>query len=253
MRFTPTAFFGGQLGPTFIATAQGASSGSFISGGIDYGFIKFSSGSYTLNVNSGAEVDLLLVGGGAAGDRTGGGGGGVFQSSTRLYKGTYTVIAGRGGTSGSLAVSSSISANGIRYEALPGSITGSSGQPTSFAAGANSDCGGSNLAGGGGASAAQNGFNSTCTPSIVGGNGGQGLTLNFDGTSSVYASGGGGRGRATAGGLASGGAGGTNAGNGGSFVAAATSAINGFGGGGGGGYTSVGSGGHGVVIIRYRR
>jgi hypothetical protein len=97
----------------------------------------------------------------------------------------------------------------------------------------------------------QTGSDARCIPSSTGGNGGEGLTYNMDGTASVYGSGGGGRGRATPGGFASGGSGGTNAGNGGSFVAAATSAIANFGGGGGGGYGSVGNGGSGVVIIRY--
>ena len=169
-------------------------------------------------------------------------------------KSESVTIVGLGGISGNSGQSSSIANDGFKFEALGGGINdlGISGTPTAFSGGLSLSCGGTNAPGGGGGSSKQNGFDSACSPAIVGGNGGEGLIFSLDGTPNVYGSGGGGRGRATAGGFASGGSGGTNAGNGGSFPAAATSATNGFGGGGGGGYTTVGNGGSGTIIIRYK-
>ena len=248
MRFTPTAFIGSQAGTlSFI----GGVSGSYTSGGINYGFNKFTT-SGTLTVGSNTDVDILVVGGGASGGQTGGGGGGVLYNSIRLYKGTYNVTVGGSVVSGSNGQSSSIAAYGYNYLAMGGEAGGNSGQPTSNLPGASFSCGGGNSPGGGGGSAATSGSDATCTPSSIGGNGANGLTYNMDGTASVYGSGGGGRGRATPGGFASGGSGGTNAGSGGSFPAFATSAINGFGGGGGGSYDGRGGGASGVVIVRYR-
>ncbi len=245
MRFTPTSFLGQTTSGLVLS---GGLSGSYTSGGINYEFQKFTSNG-ELVVGRNVDVEMLIVGGGAAGDRTGGGGGGVNYTSTRLYKGNYTVtVAAASSTNG---YSSSIANSGFNYVAYGGAFTGSSGTPTSFAPGANTNCGGSDLPGGGAGGASQTGSNATCTPSATGGNGGQGLTYNLDGTASVYGSGGGGRGRATPGGFASGGSGGTNAGNGGSFVAFATSGINGYGAGGGGAYSAPGSGSSGIIILRY--
>lgn len=245
MRFTPIAFLGSQVG---TVSATGGTVGTYTSGGVNYKYHKFTSnGSFA--VTTGGDVEMLIVGAGAGGSRTGGGGGGVNYVSTRIYKGTYNVIVGNGGAGN--GESSSFETNGLRYNALGGATTGSSGQPTAFAPGTDSNCGGPDLPGGGGGSSAQTGSNATCVPQATGGNGGEGLTFDLDGTARVYGSGGGGRGRATPGGFASGGAGGTNAGSGGSFVAFATSGVNGFGGGGGGSYGTVGNGGSGVVIIRY--
>lgn len=246
MKFTPFSFVGS------VATKGnlvGGITGSYTSGGINYTFNKITA-STDLIVPSSLDVDIMIVGGGAAGDRTGGGGGGVYYNSLRLYKGTYRVTVG--GESTGNGNSSSVANAGFRYEALGGTTTGTSGAPTSFAAGDNTSCGGSDLPGGGGGSAAANGLSASCVNNNYGGDGGQGLTYALDNVAAVYGSGGGGRGRATPGSFADGGTGGTNAGNGGSFPAAATNATNGYGGGGGGGYSGVvGKGGSGVVIIRY--
>jgi len=251
MRFTPFAFSGTQLGQYVSAT--GGITGTYTSGSVNYKYHKFT-GNGTFSVATGGSMEILIVGGGATGARTGGGGGGVLYLSQRIYKGTYQVTVGNGGVSGSVvAGTSALSASGYLYQALGGDNTGSSGQPTNYIAGANTECGGSDLPGGGGGGASQSGSNATCVPQATGGNGGQGLTYDLDGTATVYGSGGGGRGRATPGGFASGGTGGTNAGNGGSFVAFATSGVANTGGGGGGSYTGpVGFGGSGVVIIRYQ-
>jgi len=266
MRFTPTAFYGSQLGQTLVATLSGAgaTSGSFTSGGINYGYIKFTSGSYTLNVTTGAEIDMLIVGGGAGGSvisaqgSKGGGGGGVYTTTTRLYKGSYSVLVGAGGSVNNNGISSSISAYGYNYYAEGGNSTGEQGIPIGYPAGMDGPVcsGGLDFGHGGGGGAAASGSNGFCSGANVGqgGAGGEGLTYNFDGTPSVYGSGGGGGGGILVGG--NGGAGGTNAGNGGGFSTGPTNAINGYGGGGGGEASTntggAGTGGHGIVIIRYR-
>jgi hypothetical protein len=265
MRFTPFTFVGSQqLGTFNFDTPAGATTGTFSSGGVDYGYVKFTSGSYTLNVTTGAEIDMLIVGGGGGGrvDGTtvagvGGGGGGVYYSEIRLYKGNYNVFVGAGGAQNITGISSSISSYGIYYSAEGGNNVGTSGLPQSNSPGANSgNCGGSNnTAGGGGGGASATGSSAFCPPSNKpdGANGGEGLSYNMDGTPSVYGSGGGGGSAANA--FAQGGIGGTNAGNGASYNTTATNAVNGFGGGGGGERAGnpgqAGSGGHGIIILRY--
>lgn len=265
MRFTPFTFVGSQQLGTFGFEASGGTTGTFSSGGIDYSYLKFTSGSYTLNVTTGAEVDLLIVGGGAAGivngtaGSKGGGGGGVYVATTRLYKGKYNVSVGGGSIPDASASGSYITAYGLSYAAGGGSRTGEQGSPNNYPPGSNGPVcsGGADKGNGGGGGAAASGSNGFCSfPANrgQGGGGGEGLTYNFDGTPSVYGSGGGGGGGVGVG--ANGGGGGTNAGNGGGYSFGPTSAINGFGGGGGGEASSntggAGSGGHGVIIIRYR-
>ena len=264
MRFTPFTFVGSQQFGTFAFDASGGTTGTFSSGGIDYNYLKFTAGSYTLNVTTGAEIDLLMVGGGGGGRidggtiaGQGGGGGGIYYSETRLYKGTYNVVVGTGGAQNVSGISSSISSYGISYIAGGGSNLGTSGEPQSNSPGANTgNCGGgATSAGGGGGGASATGSSAFCPPSNIpnGANGAEGLTFNFDGTPSVYGSGGGGGSAFAPGGI--GGIGGTNAGNGAGYSTFATNAINNFGGGGGGeraGNPAVaGSGGDGIIILRY--
>jgi hypothetical protein len=262
MRFTPTAFLGSSLGTTLIATAEGATSGSFTSGSINYAYIKFTTGSYTLNVTTGAPVDLLIVGGGGGGFTgstnagQGGGGGGIYYSEARLYKGIYNVVVGAGGAANVTGSNSYVSAYGISYNVFGGSNDGTSGFPQSNIPGTNIVCAGlNNSAGGGGGSAVATGSSTFCPGNNRpdGGAGAEGVTYNMDGTPSVYASGGGGGSAANA--FAQGGNGGTNAGKGASYNTTAINAIDGFGGGGGGERAGnpqqAGSGGHGTIIIRY--
>jgi hypothetical protein len=265
MRFTPTAFIGSAIGGSLVATATGAESGSFISGGINYGFFKFG-GAGTLTVGTGANVDILLVGGGGGGNtgsvatatiQIGGGGGGVNIVSTRLLRGTYTITVGNGGTANENGQTTSLTGYNLNYNVGGGRADGVSGAPQFTSAGTSiGNCGGSNnSAGAGGGGAFATGSSPTCAPSNIpnGANGGEGLTYNFDGTPSVYGSGGGGGSAANA--FAQGGNGGTNAGKGASYNTTATNATNGFGGGGGGeraGNTNqAGTGGSGILIIRY--
>jgi hypothetical protein len=256
MRFTPFSFMG-AIGGSLVATAVGAQSGSFTSGGINYGFFEFTTGSTTLNISTGANVDILLVGGGAGSQgQTGGGGGGVNVISTRLLRGAYTINVGTGSISNVVGGPTSLTGYNINY-VVSGGQFGASGTPQSNAAGLSSgECGGLyNTAGGGGGGASQTGSSAFCPPSNIpdGANGGQGLTYNFDGTPSVYGSGGGGGSAFNA--FAQGGVAGTNGGNGASYNTNAASGSNGFGGGGGGERAnspgSGGRGGHGTLIIRY--
>jgi hypothetical protein len=263
MRFTPTSFLGASIGGSLIATANGATSGSFTSGGFNYGFLEFPIGSTTLDITTGANVDILLVAGGGGGFTgslnagNGGGGGGVSIVSTRLLRGTYNVIVGEGGTANEDGKPTSLSSYGLNYFVSGGFANGTSGEPQLNSPGTNiGNCGSSGTsAGGGGGSAAATGSTPFCPENNIpnGANGGQGLTYNFDGTASVYGSGGGGGGGTRA--FSGGGFGGTNAGDGAGFNTPSTNAINGFGGGGGGDRAgnpnAGGSGGHGTLIIRY--
>jgi hypothetical protein len=263
MRFTPTAFMGSGIGGELIATTIGATSGSFTSGSINYRFIKFATGSFNLNVVGGANVDILFVAGGGGGYTgslgagNGGGGAGVDVVSARLLRGNYNVIVGEGGTSNENGKPTALSAYNLLYYVSGGRADGTSGFPQFNAPGSDISCAGSNnSAGGGGGSAAETGSSAFCPGNNRpnGANGGQGLTYNFDGTASVYGSGGGGGSAANA--FAGGGTGGTNAGNGAGYNTEATNATNGFGGGGGGDRAgnpnAGGRGGNGVLIIRYQ-
>lgn len=262
MRFTPTAFIGSAIGGSLVATATGAESGSFTSGGINYGFFKFTTGSATLTISTGANLDILLVGGGGGGFTgsanagNGGGGGGVNLVSTRLLRGSYTINVGTGGTPNENGQSTTLTGYNLVYTGGFGRADGVSGAPQSNINGDNVSCAGlNNSAGGGGGGASQTGSSAFCPGNNIpnGANGGEGLTYNFDGTASVYGSGGGGGSAANP--FAQGGGGGTNAGNGASYNGNAGNAINGFGGGGGGdraGNPNVGArGGNGTLIIRY--
>lgn len=261
MRFTPTAFMGAGIGSSLIATAIGATSGSFTSGSTNYGYIKFETGSFNLDVAGGANVDILLVAGGGGGYTGsiiagfGGGGGGVDVVSTRLLRGTYNITVGAGGTSNENGKPTALSSYNLLYYVSGGRADGTSGYPQFNSPGSNQGCGGSTDGGGGGGSAAGIGSNAYCNASNIayGGNGAEGLTYNFDGTPSVYGSGGGGGGSTQP--FSQGGTGGTNAGRGANYNSDATNAINGFGGGGGGerdgNPQQAGRGGNGVLIIRY--
>lgn len=263
MRFTPTGFVGSSVGTSLIATATGAQSGSFISGGINYGFLEFTTGSASLSIAIGANVDILLVGGGGGGRidglapaGNGGGGGAVRIVSTRLLRGDYTISVGTGGTANGDGQSTTLTGYNLLYTAGFGRADGVSGDPQFNAPGNNIQCTvQNNTGGGGGGSSAMTGSNAYCNGSNLayGGAGGEGLTYNFDGTASIYGSGGGGGSSTSA--FAQGGAGGTNAGVGASYNTTASNAINGFGGGGGGeraGNTNqAGTGGNGTLIIRY--
>ena len=222
-------------------------------------------------------------GGGAGGFRTTvgtSGGGASAESPISVATGTYNILVGAGGAglpgvaeadgnNGSNSVFSTITAIGGGGGAKPDGIgldggsgggggfhyvstyAGGSGTANQGYAGG-SGATGSNFYGGGGGGASAAGTNgSTGNPT-----GGAGLTNSITGTSITYAGGGGG-GKANAGSGAAGGSG--VGGTGGTPNVKPTSGVINTGSGGGGArtdagynqYAPTGSGGSGVVIIRY--
>ena len=230
-------------------------------------------------------VDYLVVAGGGGGGAyaagAGGGGGGFVTGNTVLYSKAHTVIVGAGGTGGTWATTAatnggnssvfSITAiggghGGQGWTASPGGVGGSGGGTGGFDGNGNTNLTGgavNNYAGqgrkggagkgvgindgsgggGGGANAVGgDGNNST------GGDGGAGRESAISGSTVTYAGGGGGsryQGAGGVGGAGGGGAGGNPPGNG--------TTNTGGGGGGSRGLDAVlgGSGGSGIVIIRY--
>ena len=269
-------------------TATGGTITSYTDGGITYDVHTFT-GSGTFNVTGGGSVDYLIVGGGGGGGGgTGGGGGagGFVTGTTTVTDSTaYTITIGAGGaggranaspfrgTNGSDSIFAGVTAfggggGGSNYPATPppgltdpsvggsgGGGSGASGRPGASGTSLQGNAGGSannwggpySAGGGGGAGAAGANANSSST----GANGGAGLSSSITGTAKFYAGGGGG-------GMfdgSTGGSGGVGGGGNGGKPSAPTSGAANTGGGGGGqqqNQTGVaGSGGSGVVIIRF--
>ena len=214
-------------------------------------------------------------GGGAGGLRstvTATGGGGSLESPLSLTATAYTVTIGAGGavsTNGSNSVFGSItSTGGGQGAAWTGNgTTGGSGGGASNYAGTTSGAGTTNQGyrggnysgsysspygspGGGGAGATGGDMGSGAVQPT---NGGAGVAVSISGTSVTYAGGGGGGSYETrsSGGL--GGSGGGGAGANGPANGTAGTANTGGGGGGEGGFgsTDPGTGGSGIVIVRY--
>lgn len=224
------------------------------------------------------EVEYLVIGGGGGGGATnagnagGGGAGGYIESIKSVVAGTpYTVNIGSGGgsyTNGSNSVFDNITAlgggKGGYYNLIAAGVGGSGGgggQTSGLgAAGTASQgyAGGrsgavSGYGGGGGGGAGEIGSNSYGTNSREGGYGGDGITSSITGTPITRAGGGAGssHGSATQG-TPQGGLGGGGNGHYGAAAATNGSPNTGGGGGGGGENIATGSGGSGIVIIRYR-
>ena len=223
-------------------------------------------------------------GGGAGGMRctvTATGGGGSVESALSLSAQAYTVIVGAGGaagintssagTAGSNSVFSSITSTGGGSGGLANSDTattggsgggggtaynGKAGTSNQGYAGGNGTASSNAAGGGGGAGAA--GANGT---SGQGGNGGNGVATSISGSSITYGGGGGGAGGALGsstagtGGAGGGGAGGYHHPSTSSGLNATSGTVNRGGGGGGGSVDTYsgtpGSGGSGIVIVRY--
>lgn len=242
--------------------------------------VEFYDGSAWTALESGLPAfEFLVVGGGAGGDNTGGGGGGAggfWAGTAYLQAGTVTITVGAGGAA-------AVRGNPSRFAEIQGvgGGDGSQGAIAPVLAGqfgaSGGGAGGSNTVGaatiggesispqgndggdgvrlapssirgggGGGASAAG-------ADGVTSGNGGNGQSSSITGSSVTYAGGGGGGSETLTQG--SGGTGG--GGNGGKYVSSGVdtpSAQNGTantGGGGGGGYNTRGSGGSGIVILKY--
>lgn len=259
-----------------------------ITGGYKYHVFR-SSGQLTVAQPGWAEVLVVGGGGGAGVNRAGGGGaGGLVAASTILQSGPYSVVVGAGGATQTnsngtqSSIGNVIAAGGGfgGYDDFPsggnggsggggmasgsgsgGSGTGISGQGNNGGAGVVSNSAGGG--GGGGAGAA-----GSAGSASAGGNGGIGSSAfsawgAATGTGQLssglyYFAGGGGGGKNSSGTAGTGGLGGGGNGQVGSGTSSTPGAAGtGGGGGGGGGTTGVvsgsatGTGGSGIVIVRY--
>lgn len=149
-------------------SASSSLQGTFVSGGVQYGFHRIiSSGSFEV-FNGSLQAQLLVVGGGggggtvSAGNASGGGGGGQVKyfPTQQFYAGTYNIVIGAGGAEGGgIGGTTTITGPGVSVSSIggSGSITttgGTSGDGFSGGTG----CSNVKVGGGGGGSrgAAQN-------------------------------------------------------------------------------------------------
>jgi len=226
--------------PTF--NAVGGNISYYTSNGVAYTVHTFLSGTSTFAVFSTSTVDILLVGAGASGTSNGPGGqygaggnaGQVLTTSTTLNIGQCIVTVGQGGAgnqTGSFAAGGNTSIVGTINILIASTATGATS--------------------GGGADGAGGGLGASGTRNVN--SGGPGVANNYATTVSTYYGGGGGA--YTAGYGAGNGSGGI--GGGGGAGVSATPNTGGGGGGSGDGYSSggsyypSGSGGSGIVVIRY--
>lgn len=264
-----------QLKPTFVATGGSVST----SGGFNYHAFT-SSGTFTVNAGSSTVEVLVVAGGGGGGYDLGGGGGAgglIYNASYAVTAGSYSVTVGAGGansgasnvngSNGSNSVFGSLTAigggGGGSYPAPTTGSSGGSGGGGGSTTGSGTVAGGSGTAGqgnaggagvrgfsdgnygvtGGGGGAGQAGFNGD-NQNGKGGNGLQYTQFASWGAPAGWFAGGGG-GASDSGGAV--GAGGSGGGGSGSGVAGTANT----GGGGAGANLTSGSGGSGIVIIRY--
>jgi hypothetical protein len=248
-----------------VATTALIASGGTVSTITGYKIHTFTS-SGSLVVSQGCTAEILIVASGGNGATSGGGGGGgggiLYNPSKLLTSGTYTVIVGGGGGSnssfgtmvaiggGSGSGQAGGSGGGQGHQSPSNPIGALSTQPSADGMGYGNAGGGHTYvnpypSGGGGGAGGPGGidaFNSTGRDGFAG----PGKKFGLSGTTTYYSGGGGGGyyygGPSNAGGLGGGGATGVN--NGGANT----------GGGGGGGATvglNAGTGGSGIVIVRY--
>ncbi len=274
------------LGTTPVIAPK-ASGGNIIATDGTYWYHAFlSSGSFVPQVGLTADV-LVIAGGGGGGNNRGGGGGagGVLSfSSQALVNGTnYPCAVGAGGP-GAPAGTNARGTNGVdsQFSALTlvkgggagggivgtqsgntggsgggAGVGGTAGANTSGQGSAGGEDTGQSAGGGGGATAA----GSTAPSTSAGGNGGQGtssfsswgsVTLTGQNVSGTYIYAGGGGGGTYPGSFqSSGGQGGGGNGGASSTSASAGTANTGGGGGGSGELNAGGTGGSGIIIVRY--
>jgi hypothetical protein len=284
---TTASLYGLAAVGTTPTIAPKASGGNITTDGTYWIHTFTSSGTFTPLSNLTCDYLVVAGGGGGGVNSAGGGGAGGFRTSIggsplSALAQSYTITVGAGGAgsstnsgygnSGTNSTFSTITSagggggSGYGIGTAGGSGGGGGGGPT-FAGGAGNtpsvspsqgNNGGSCIAGGsgggGGGGAGAVGQDGSLSPiSQKGGNGGNGSANTITGSSVTYAGGGGGAGGVN-GGTDTAGAGGT--GGGGTGKTAGIPATNGttnLGGGGGGGWynETAGSGGSGVVIIRY--
>ena len=236
-------------------------------------------------------ADILVVAGGGAGGTPKGGGGGAggltYRSGQTLTPGSYTIVVGAGGTSatatdgtgggnsmftgGTVAITTIGGGGGAHFSTGSATSGGSGGGGAASAAGGTGVSGQGNsggagygaagnagygAGGGGGAGAAGESGGYRGYYYSGGGRGGMGVLNSITGTAQYYAGGGGGGSTGSnsvaTGGLGGGGAGGCDYNN----TVAAASGVALTGGGGGGASDDgvlAGSGGSGVVYVKYLR
>jgi len=260
--------------------------------GTDYYYIKFKSGSTSVNVLNNITVDILIVGGGGSGGYDGGGGGGggevKYITNYTLVTNIYTFIIGEGGSQNSQDGNNTIIRNDTTdiiiagggggggnkgYSGKTGTgggggggghendLSHTGGIPTSpslsgYGAGGRSTNGGG---GGGGYNIPnKNGTSGTDNYGGIAGNGGSGIDIDINGINIGYGGGGAGGNYNSDGGSA------THGGGAGGGISR-KNGINGIpntgGGGGGSGNASsdstpagtVGLGGSGVIIIKINK
>jgi hypothetical protein len=270
--------------------ASGGTESTYTAGGLSYKSHTFTS-SGTFVVEGQGDIDIMIVAGGAAGgghggnDGSGGGGAGgmVVQTGVSAAPGTYNVIIGAGGgatggaTRGNNGSNSSVSLSGA-ITAIGGGGGGSetSGARIGKDGGSGGGAGGYGVKAGGLGTNGQGNNGGPCTGPGDGGGGGKGAAGNSGttgtggagsgnafrtGSNIDYAGGGGGSGDQRNSRGSGGGAGGSGGGGAGSNATSGSTPGNGSvntGGGGGGaagqnyaGATVSGSGGSGIVVIRY--
>lgn len=283
MTLSTSYFVAGSTFSLYGIASSGAgakATGGIVTSDANYYYHTFlASGTFTPTQSLTADYLVVAGGGGAGGSNGGGGGAGGLRSTVTATGGGgsletplsltatgYTVTVGAGGAglaasgngaAGSNSVFSTITSTGGGYgaggSANAAGGTGGSGGGGTYDSGAGGTrttnqgfAGGtgggvSNVGGGGGGGAGVAG--SAPTVAGVGGAGGNGVATVVSGSSVTYAGGGGGHGGS------GGGAGGTGGGGAGSISGTANT------GGGGGGWngTVVGSGGSGIVIVRYAK
>jgi hypothetical protein len=241
--FTPFA----GLTCDYLVVAGGGGGGVNAAGGGGAGGYRTSIGGSSLSVS--AQNYLITVGAGGAGSSTNSVSG---NSGTNSTFSTITSSGGGGGGAASVGTAGGSGGGGGGGSSYAG---GAGNTPsTSPSQGNNGGASVSAGGGGGGGGAGVVGQNASSSPiSQKGGNGGNGSANTITGSSVTYAGGGGGAGGVN-GGTDTAGAGGTGGGGTGKTAGiAATNGTTNLGGGGGGGWfnETAGSGGSGVVIIRY--
>jgi hypothetical protein len=180
----------------------------------------------TFSVAKGGQVEALVVAGGGGGGGSNGGGGGGENTNA------FPTIGSSGGGGNGYTVTTMKGTNGVI------------GLGNSGGNGLNSGSG--IYSGGGGGGYSSSGSNAVYA---IRGSGGSGLSSTYSGVYQTYAGGGGGGGVNSSGGIGIDGGGngsGTN-----TVLGQSAPANRGGGGGGGGNNTAGGSGGSGIVIIRY--
>jgi hypothetical protein len=221
---------GNSIASNSVVQTPWSATGGTISTSGSYRIHRFNSSSnFTVTGQTLPSVEYLIVGGGGAGGSwygDGGSGNTFLTGTTTAAPGVNPVVVGGGGAGGG---NGTYGVGGTSSSALSFTDTGAGG-------GGGGQAGGSGAGGGG--------------QGQTGGNGGPGLTSSITGTSTFYAAGGAGSDYYGNGGRT----GGSGIGGNGGYrqsVAGTNAVANSGAGGGGGSELSSGSGGAGIVVLRY--